>query len=705
MRFFIFKLTTIIVALLIGCNYKTTTKMSKYTNSLIHETSPYLFQHAHNPVNWKAWNKETLELAKKENKLLIISIGYSSCHWCHVMEHESFENEEVAAVMNQYFINIKVDREERPDIDQVYMNAVQLMTGKGGWPLNCIALPDGRPIWGGTYFPKESWINALEQLNKMYTDKTEEVLEYAEKLTEGIKNSDLIVQNKEAINFSFENLKIAVTNWKQYMDENLGGRRGAPKFPMPNNYQFLLRYATQAKDKNILTYVNTSLTKMAYGGIYDQVGGGFSRYSVDKKWHVPHFEKMLYDNGQLVSLYSEAFQATKNPLYKNIVYQTLQFVERELMNNEGAFYSSLDADSLNSEGRLEEGAYYVWTKDELQKLLKSDYELFSKYYNVNYYGYWENDTYVLIRKNEDSIIANNNSISIEELKNKVKKWQNILLTERNKRAKPRLDDKSLTSWNALMLKGFIDAYKVFNEPHFLDIANKNAAFIYTKQIQETGNLNHNYKNGISSINGYLEDYAAVIDAYISLYEVTFNEVWLTTAKQLTDYTFDHFFDLKKSMFYFTSTIDDSLITRKMEIEDNVIPASNSIMAINLFKLSHYYSNSYYLKVSQQMLHNVKDKTFKYGSGYSNWLLLMSNFVGEFYEIVISGKSAFEKLSKIHKKYIPNKILAGSIKDSNLPLLKGRYTNQETYIFVCENGTCKLPEINAQKAITKLKIEF
>ncbi|WP_372801176.1 thioredoxin domain-containing protein [Lutibacter sp.] len=679
--------------------------MSKYTNSLIHETSPYLLQHAHNPVNWKAWNKETLELAKKENKLLIISIGYSSCHWCHVMEHESFENEEVAAVMNQYFINIKVDREERPDIDQVYMNAVQLMTGKGGWPLNCIALPDGRPIWGGTYFPKESWINALEQLNKMYTDKTEEVLEYAEKLTEGIKNSDLIVQNKEAINFSFENLKIAVTNWKQYMDENLGGRRGAPKFPMPNNYQFLLRYATQAKDKNILTYVNTSLTKMAYGGIYDQVGGGFSRYSVDKKWHVPHFEKMLYDNGQLVSLYSEAFQATKNPLYKNIVYQTLQFVERELMNNEGAFYSSLDADSLNSEGRLEEGAYYVWTKDELQKLLKSDYELFSKYYNVNYYGYWENDTYVLIRKNEDSIIANNNSISIEELKNKVKKWQNILLTERNKRAKPRLDDKSLTSWNALMLKGFIDAYKVFNEPHFLDIANKNAAFIYTKQIQETGNLNHNYKNGISSINGYLEDYAAVIDAYISLYEVTFNEAWLTTAKQLTDYTFDHFFDLKKSMFYFTSTIDDSLITRKMEIEDNVIPASNSIMAINLFKLSHYYSNSYYLKVSQQMLHNVKDKTFKYGSGYSNWLLLMSNFVGEFYEIVISGKSAFEKLSKIHKKYIPNKILAGSIKDSNLPLLKGRYTNQETYIFVCENGTCKLPEINVQKAITKLKIEF
>lgn len=677
----------------------------KYTNSLITETSPYLLQHAHNPVNWMAWENKTLQLAKKENKLLLISIGYSSCHWCHVMEHECFEDEEVAEVMNKNFINIKVDREERPDIDQVYMNAVQLMTGRGGWPLNCITLPNGRPIWGGTYFPKENWMNALEQLSKMYVEKPNEVLEYADKLTEGVKKSDLVIANKSEINFTIKDLKIAVNNWEKYMDFDLGGSKGSPKFPMPNNYQFLLRYAVQANNASILNFVNISLTKMAYGGMYDQIGGGFSRYSVDKKWHVPHFEKMLYDNGQLVSLYAQAFQATKNPLYKNIVYQTLQFIERELTNTEGAFYSSLDADSLNNDSKLQEGAYYVWTQKELKEILVNDFELFADYYNVNYYGYWEHDNYVLIRKNEDSIVAKNHSISIAELESKVKNWQKTLLNERNKRDKPRLDDKSLTSWNALMLKGYIDAYKVFNDQHFLNVAIKNATFIYTKQLQESGNLNHSYKNGISVINGYLEDYATVIDAFINLYEATFNEIWLTTAKQLTDYTFDHFFDIEKSMFYFTSDIDESLIAKKMEIEDNVIPASNSIMATNLFKLSHYFSNSYYLKVSKQMLHNVKDKIHQYGSGYSNWLQLLCNYTSNFYEIAIAGQNAFEKLKEINTMFIPNKLIVGSTKKSKIPLLEGRFIEAETYIYVCEEGACLLPEKNTKSALSHIRVEF
>jgi len=677
----------------------------KYTNSLITETSPYLLQHAHNPVNWMAWENKTLQLAKKENKLLLISIGYSSCHWCHVMEHECFEDEEVAEVMNKNFINIKVDREERPDIDQVYMNAVQLMTGRGGWPLNCITLPDGRPIWGGTYFPKENWMNALEQLSKMYVEKPNEVLEYADKLTEGVKKSDLVIANKSEINFTIKDLKTAVNNWEKYMDFDLGGSKGSPKFPMPNNYQFLLRYAVQANNASILNFVNISLTKMAYGGMYDQIGGGFSRYSVDKKWHVPHFEKMLYDNGQLVSLYAQAFQATKNPLYKNIVYQTLQFIERELTNTEGAFYSSLDADSLNNDSKLQEGAYYVWTQKELKEILVNDFELFADYYNVNYYGYWGHDNYVLIRKNEDSIVAKNHSISIAELESKVKNWQKTLLNERNKRDKPRLDDKSLTSWNALMLKGYIDAYKVFNDQHFLNVAIKNATFIYTKQLQESGNLNHSYKNGISVINGYLEDYATVIDAFINLYEATFNEIWLTTAKQLTDYTFDHFFDIEKSMFYFTSDIDESLIAKKMEIEDNVIPASNSIMATNLFKLSHYFSNSYYLKVSKQMLHNVKDKIHQYGSGYSNWLQLLCNYTSNFYEIAIAGQNAFEKLKEINTMFIPNKLIVGSTKKSKIPLLEGRFIEAETYIYVCEEGACLLPEKNTKSALSHIRVEF
>jgi len=700
-------LSIFLILILISCKNKNDPNMPKhkYTNSLIHETSPYLLQHAHNPVDWKAWNNETLELAITENKLILISIGYSSCHWCHVMEHESFESEEVAAIMNQNFINIKVDREERPDIDQVYMNAVQLMTGKGGWPLNCIALPDGRPVWGGTYFPKENWINALEQLSTMYLDKPEEMISYAEKLTEGIKKSDLVTFNESETDFSVSDVKNAVEEWKQNMDFDLGGRKGAPKFPMPNNYEFLLRYAVQAQDSEILDYVNTTLSKMAFGGIYDQIGGGFSRYSVDKKWHVPHFEKMLYDNGQLVSLYSEAYQATKNPLYKNIVYQTLEFIERELTTNEGAFYSSLDADSNTSEGELVEGAFYVWNEIELKDILGNDFELFSDYFNVNIYGYWEHDNYVLIRKNEDSVIAKSHSISIQDLETKVSKWKKTLLVARTKKERPRLDDKSLTSWNALMLKGYIDAYSVFNEPHFLDVAKKNATFLYTKQLQDTGNLNHSYKNGKSTINGYLEDYATVIDAYISLYEATFNETWLNTAKQLTDYSFDHFFDLKNSMFYFTSDEDANLIARKTEIEDNVIPASNSIMAKNLFKLSHYYSNNHYLKVSKQMLNNLKDRAVQYGSGHSNWLQLMNYFSNDYYEIAISGENAKEKLLEINKSYIPNKLIAGSTSNSEIPLMKDRFNEDETYIYICVDGACKLPETDTKKAVKQLKVNY
>jgi hypothetical protein len=691
----------------ISCKNKSEKNMPthKYTNSLINETSPYLLQHAHNPVDWHPWNNETLELAKKENKLLLISIGYSSCHWCHVMEHESFENDSVAEIMNKHFINVKVDREERPDVDQIYMNAVQLMTGRGGWPLNCIALPDGRPVWGGTYFPKENWINALEQLATMYQEKPEEMIAYAERLTEGVKNSDLVALNNNEIDFSVMHLDSAVLAWKEMMDLNLGGRTGAPKFPMPNNYEFLLRYGYQANNPQIIDYVNTTLTKMAYGGIYDQIGGGFSRYSVDKKWHVPHFEKMLYDNGQLVSLYANAYQATKNELYKETVYHTLEFIERELTTSEGAFYSSLDADSKTTEGNLEEGAFYVWKSLELQSLLKNDYQLFADYYNINSYGYWEHQNYVLIRNDNDEDIAARNNISVTELKKKVNNWQKILLNERNKRERPRLDDKSLTSWNALMLKGYIDAYTVFNEPHFLEVALKNATFIETKQIQENGNLNHSYKNGKSSINGYLEDYATVIDAYISLYEATLNEHWLSTAKQLTDYTFDHFFDSTLHMFYFTSDEDKELITRKMEIEDNVISASNSIMAKNLFKLSHYYSNNYYLTVSKQMLHNVNDRTKQYGSGYANWLLLMCNFTGNYYEIAISGKNAVNKLIEINQYYIPNKLIAGSTSASSLPLLEDRFNKDETYIYICVDGACKLPETSVKKAVNQLNIEF
>ncbi|WP_460189634.1 thioredoxin domain-containing protein [Urechidicola sp. KH5] len=677
----------------------------KYTNDLINETSPYLLQHAHNPVDWKPWNKETLELAKKENKLIIISVGYAACHWCHVMEEESFENDSVAKIMNENFINIKVDREERPDIDQVYMNAVQLMTGSGGWPLNCITLPDGRPIWGGTYFPTDKWVSALSQLSDLYKNDPDKAIEYAEKLTEGVQKSELITLNTNEAIFETDSIHNAVVKWEQYMDTYMGGTQGAPKFPMPTNAHFLLRYGVQGANEDALNFANFTLTKMAYGGIYDQVGGGFSRYSVDAKWHVPHFEKMLYDNAQLVSLYSDAYLVTKDPLYKEIVEETLAFVERELTNNEGAFYSSLDADSTTPEGELEEGAFYIWTESKLQTLLPTEYNLLSDYYNINEYGHWEHHNYVLIRTKSDEEFASKHNLTVDEVKAKVATWKKVLFQAREERDRPRLDNKTLTSWNGLMLKGYIDAYRVFENEAYLETALTNARFLVANQLREDGGLNHSYKDGKSSINGYLEDYAAVIDAFISMYEVTLDEQWLKTAKQLADYSFDHFFDDQSGMFFFTSDEDDSLIARKMEVTDNVIPASNSIMARNLAKLSHYFNSKHYLKTSKQMLINVQNDILKFPTSHSNWLQLMADYSSHYYEIAIAGKDAQTKLKEVNKSYIPNKLIAGSVGESSIPLMQGRYNEADTFVYICVDGACRLPEKEVNKALQQVKRTF
>ena len=678
---------------------------NKFTNSLINETSPYLLQHAHNPVDWHAWNDETLELAKKENKLLLISVGYAACHWCHVMEHESFEDSTVAAIMNENFINVKVDREERPDVDQVYMNAVQLLTGRGGWPLNCVALPDGRPIWGGTYFPKENWMNALTQLADLYKNEPEKAEEYATKLTEGIQQSGLILLNEEVASFDKEELQTAIENWLPTMDLKNGGRKGAPKFPMPGNIQFLLRYAVQSENQQIMDYVNTSLTQIAYGGIFDHVGGGFARYAVDDHWHVPHFEKMLYDNAQMVSLYAKAYLVTKNPLYKDMVYRTTEFVEAELYKDIGAFYSSLDADSDNKDGELEEGAYYVWEKNELQSILGDDFELFASYYNINGYGKWEENKYHLIRSISKEEFIHENGISLDQLEEKLSAWHKLLSEERNKRDRPRLDDKTLTSWNALMLKGYIDAYSVFQEKKFLVMALKNAHFIVNNMMKEDGGLYRNFKNGQSNIEGYLEDYATVADAFISLYEVTLDENWLQTSKQLTDYCFDHFYDDSSKMFFFTSNKEKGLIARKLESDDNVIPSSNSIMANNLFKLGHYYANKHYAESAKTMLNNVKETAVSYGSGASNWLNLYSNYLGDFYEVAIVGAEAPERLKELNKHYLPNKLIVGSSKESSLPLLQYKYNEKETTIFVCVDGACKLPVKEMKKALGQMDTSF
>ncbi len=668
----------------------------KYTNQLIHESSPYLLQHAHNPVNWYPWGQEALDKAKKENKLIVISIGYAACHWCHVMEHESFESEEVAEYMNKHFVCIKVDREERPDIDQVYMNAVQLITGSGGWPLNCIALPDGRPVYGGTYFPKAQWLDMLEQVSLFIEKNPGKAEEQARSLTEGIKSAEAIYTNTAMAEFTINDLNNIFATWKSDIDYTDGGHMRAPKFPLPVGYQFLLHYSYLTRNADALRAVTITLDKMADGGIYDQVGGGFARYSVDAYWKVPHFEKMLYDNAQLVSLYSAAYQQTKDPYYKEIVYETLGFIQRELTSEEGGFYSSLDADSEGVEGK-----FYVWTKSELQKVLGADADLIIEYYNVTEKGNWEHNVNILLKSDSDKNIARKYKITENELAKRVTAAKKLLLHEREKRIRPQLDDKILTSWNALMLKAYVDAYRVFGDKKYLEIALTNARFINTKIKSADGRLYRNYKNEKASINAFLDDYAFSASAFIALYQATFDEKWLLEARQITEYALSHFYDKNSGMFYYTSDLDPALIARKMEISDNVIPSSNSEMAKNLFLLGQYFYNEEYISMSKKMLSNVKQSALKSGAYYANWDILMAWFASEPYEVAIVGNDFETKRKEFDQHYLPDVFLSGGKTEGNLKLLENRLIKGQTTIYVCRNKVCKMPSKEVKVALKEI----
>lgn len=652
----------------------------EYTNKLINESSPYLLQHAHNPVEWYPWGDEAFEKAEKENKLVLISIGYSACHWCHVMEHESFEDSLTAEMMNKNFINIKVDREERPDVDQVYMNAVQLMTGSGGWPLNCFALPDGRPVYGGTYFPKDKWQQTLTSLQGLKENDPVKLEEYAKNLTAGIQQSELITRNEDPLETKVEFLAQKVNEWSKYWDRKKGGPNRAPKFPLPNNYQFLLEYAFLSGDQESMDFVSTTLDQMARGGIYDQIGGGFARYSTDELWKAPHFEKMLYDNAQLVSLYSQAFTATQNPRYKKIVQETLAFTKRELTNKNGGFYSALDADS---EG--EEGKFYVWKKEELKEALTpEEFELAKKFYNLNNKGLWEHGNYILLMdENSDDMLTQDSALG-----NKLEHIKSKLLARRETRIRPGLDDKILTSWNMLMIEAYLDAYIALEDEQYLKVAEQQIKFIFTNLITKDEGLFHLHKDGKSSINGYLEDYAFTISALLKMYQSTFDESYISQAEALMHYTVKHFLDEESGMFWFKSNKDEQLIAKKQENSDNVIPASNSVMAHNLFILSKLTYNQEFEKTGKQMLSNILPH-IEYGQSYSNWLRLYLYETYPFYEIAATGKNFRALTIELRKTYIPNKLILGAEKKSDLPLLENKFFEEET-IFVCQNKTCQLP---------------
>lgn len=655
-----------------------------YTNDLINETSPYLLQHAHNPVNWTGWHDKAFKKAKEENKLVIVSIGYSACHWCHVMEHESFEDTAVAAIMNGHFVCIKVDREERPDVDQIYMDAVQLISGRGGWPLNAIVLPDGRPIYAGTYYPKENWKQVLLYFVDYWKNHRQEALERADEITKGIQVTDTIAAKPETI-FVAQDRTAVFNKIDATIDYVKGGRQGAPKFPMPVVYKYLLRNYYYTNNEKALKAVTVTLDNMMNGGIYDQVGGGFARYSVDADWEIPHFEKMLYDNAQLVSLYSEAYQVTHNERYRQIVDETYEFIERELSDASGGFYSALDADS---EG--EEGKFYVWTYEELKAILGDDFDEFMKVYDVPAHGNFEGKNNLVRRP------------GVEVAESKIKEWQKKLLAERSKRVRPRLDDKILTSWNALMLSGNIDAYKAFGEKRFLDRALKSANFIKSNMLQSDFSLKRNYKNGKANISGFLDDYSFTCEAFIALYQVTFNEQWLKLADGIAQHTIQHFSNLSNGMFFYTSTNDDPLIARKTESSDNVIPASNSSMALALYRLGLLLDKKEYIQQAKRVLTNVKDNVLGYPTYYANWAVLMDWFIQEPYEVAVSGEDATVVNEELNTHFLPNCLVMGSSGQSKLPLLQDKFKPGGTLIYVCQNKTCQLPVNSVAEALKQIK---
>jgi len=670
----------------------------EFTNKLIHESSPYLLMHAHNPVDWQPWGEAALKEAKEKNKMLIISIGYAACHWCHVMEHESFEDTAVAKIMNDNFVCIKVDREERPDVDDVYMAACQLASRRGcGWPLNSFTLPDGRPVWAGTYFPKKDWVNVLQHFIKLRQEEPEKLENYAAKLTQGIQTNETmpIVAGEKV--FAKSDLDKIASNFLKNIDFKKGGREGSPKFPMPNNYEFLLKYHHLTGNQKALDAVKVTLDNMARGGIYDQLGGGFARYSTDGEWIVPHFEKMLYDNGQLVSLFSEAWKLTQNAAYKKVVEETLEFIEREMTSSEGGFYSSLDADSDG-----EEGKFYVWTKAQIETILgdPKTAEIFDAYYEIKEKGNWEGGKNILYRRKSASQIAKQYKLPEEELSNLISKAKDKLFKERSTRVRPGLDNKILTSWNALMLKGYVDAYQAFGKKEYLDAALKNGNFILHKILHDGNRLNRNYKDGKSVINGFLDDYALTATAFIALYEVTFDEQWLYKANDLAAYVMAHFSDETSQMFHYTSDLDPPLIARKMEVSDNVIPGSNSSMARALYSLGLYFYKPEYIEKAKQMMLNLSTTIIDspQPNFFSNWCSLFLDLVKPPYEVAIVGNDFEAKRNTLMQHYLPDAILLGGKNEGSLELLKDKLQEGKTMIYVCQNKVCKFPVTEVEKAL-------
>src|SRR5437762_1121011 len=669
--------------------------MLAHTNRLIHETSPYLLQHSHNPVDWYPWGEEALQKAKKENKPILVSIGYSACHWCHVMEKESFENEETAVIMNEHFVNIKIDREERPDLDHIYMDAVQAMTGSGGWPLNVFLTPGAKPFYGGTYFPpqrafnRSSWKEVLHAVSNAFNKKRDEIDSQAENLTsyllqsnsfeQPLKDNDRSCFEKEIIDEAFKNLmKLADKEW--------GGFGSAPKFPQTFSIQFLLRYYYITNDEEALEQACLSLDKMIEGGIYDQAGGGLARYSTDTEWLIPHFEKMLYDNALFVTVLSEAYQVTKNENYKEVIEETIQFVKRELMNQDAGFYSALDADSEGEEGR-----FYVWKYEEVQKLSGNDSEFFCEFFDITKKGNWEGKN-ILRTKSSAELFAKEKNISIDELRTIIQKGRSILFVERSKRVRPALDDKIILGWNALMNTACSKAFAATQRKEYRQLAIDNMEFLLQHFKNKTENyFHHTWKNNAVKNLAFVDDYAFLIQALLHLQEITGNVDWLFRAKQITEYVIENFIEEKSNFFFFTDMIQEDVILRKKELYDGATPSGNATMAYDIYQLSILFDIPEWRKSAEKMITSLSEAIIRYPTSFGVWANLLMEMIYGTEEIAVVGENPSLLAEQILAEYIPHKVfMMSSTGNKKLPLLAGKLSNNPPLVYLCRAYSCLKP---------------
>ena len=677
---------------------------STFTNRLIDETSPYLLQHAHNPVEWYPWGEEALEKAMVEDKIILVSIGYSACHWCHVMERESFENESVANLMNANFVNIKIDREERPDLDHIYMDAVQAISGSGGWPLNVFLTPQSKPFYGGTYFPpqkaynRSSWTDVLNSIIQAWKERKNEIEAQAENLTDHLLKANsfgalvnTIDHNNEQELKTIEQCDQMFANIMKTADTRWGGFGKAPKFPQTFTIQYLLRYHYFTGNEEALKQALLSIDKMLMGGIYDHIGGGLARYSTDEEWLAPHFEKMLYDNALLINILCDAYQLSAHKKYADAIRKTISFIQNELLSSEGGFYAALDADS---EG--EEGKYYVWQKNEVEVILGENAELFCAFFDITEQGNWEEKN---ILRNLHSIedFAITRGLDQEQFEKTIQQCLQKLFNQRSNRIKPSLDDKIILSWNTLMLQSIAKAAVVLQEPAYKEMAVTNFIFLKNKftHSQASLQLMHTYKNGISKYVAFLDDYAYFIAALLQLYKTSFSENYLLLAFDYCNYVIENFSDEESCFFYFTHQDQKDVIVRKKEIYDGATASGNSVMAENLLQLSIIFDNAQWRARSNQMVQTLSNSILKYPGSFGVWASLLLFQVTGINEVVVIGTNYANLSNEILLKYVPNMVMMSSENGNEaFPLLAAKPSSKTENIFLCKNYACLAPFLSA-----------